>query len=153
VHDLLSVALVHALQREHALARAPRLRDAHAHRARARLRRLDPLALLERLDPAPYLARLRRLVAEALDEPLDVCDLALVVSLAREQVSEPFLARLLIAVEAALEHHERSALELGHARRVAAQERAVVGDHDRAAAIFGERLLEPLDRREIEVVG
>ena len=48
---------------------------------------------------------------------------------------------------------ESAAGELGDAVHVAAQEGAVVRDHDDRAAVAVEKALEPLDRGQVEVVG
>src|SRR5690606_10040725 len=67
------------LELEHDAAGALRLAEAEAERAVVARLALDPLHLLELLDPRLDLARLRRLVAEALDEALHPRDLALLL--------------------------------------------------------------------------
>src|SRR5207253_8467921 len=67
VHHSRAVLLRHARHLHHVLARARRLAELEALLDEA-ARRLDALDLVELLDPALHLRRLRRLRAEALDE-------------------------------------------------------------------------------------
>jgi len=112
--------------------------------------RLDPLDLLE---PRLRLPRLRRLVAEALDEPLHSRDLGL---LALDRLAERDLACRLLGppgVPRAGEVATAACLELEHRGPDRLEEPAVVGDEDDGGVEIGQITLEPLERGDVEVVG
>ena len=73
IDDVVAVGLVHARQRRHAPARARRLGELEVDPARG-AGQLDALDLGQHLHAALHLPGLGRLVAEALDEPLDLLD-------------------------------------------------------------------------------
>src|ERR1019366_3072515 len=94
----------------------------------------------------------RSLRAEAVDEPLQVGDLALLVL---EGGGLLLLARLLldkVVVVVAGVAAERAASHLEYPRAESVQERPVMGDDAQAAGVSGEVVLEPEQRLQIEVV-
>ena len=114
---------------------------------------LDALDLVELLDARLGLARLGRLVAEALDEALHALDLGLLLL---DRPAERHLARGLLAaprVPGAVEEARAAGLELEHRGADRLQEPAVVGDEDDGRVEVEQRLLEPLERLDVEVVG
>ncbi len=125
-----------------------RLRRSRSSRLRALA--LDPLDLLE---PRLRLSRLRRLVAEALDEVLHAGDLRL---LAVDRLAERDLARRLLlapGVPGAGEEAGPPRFELEDRGAHRLQEPAVVGnEHDRCVEV-DEVALQPLERGDVEVVG
>ena len=116
---------------------------------------LDALDLRELLHARLRLARLRGLVAEALDEPLHARDLGL---LRVDRLAERDLARGLLAAPLVPGAGEEARAggrppQLEHRRADGLQEPAVVRDeHDRRVEL-DERLLEPLERLDVEMVG
>jgi len=111
------------------------------------------LGLLDLLDPRLRLPRLRRLVAEALDEALHPLDLGL---LALDRLAEGDLTRrLLLAPSVPGPSEEAGALrlQLQHRGPNRLQEPAVVGDEDDRGVEVDEVGLEPLQRGDVEVVG
>ena len=86
-HRLAVVAGGGVLEDEHRVGAARKLAEVEVER-RVDVRRRDPLHPLERLQPALRLARLGRLRAEAVDERLEVRDLALLPGVERLLVRE-----------------------------------------------------------------
>jgi hypothetical protein len=112
----------------------------------------DPLHLVELLDPRLRLAGLRGLVAEALDEALHARDLRLLLL---DRAPQRDLARRLLAAPVgpgAVEEARAPGLELEDGRADRLQEPAVVSDHRDGGVEADERLLEPLERLDVEVV-
>ena len=114
---------------------------------------LDALDLRQLLHARLRLFGLRRLVAEALDEALHALDLRLLLV---DRLALRDLARGLLAapvVPAAGEEARAAGLQLEHGGADGLQEPAVVGDqHDRGVEAR-QRLLQPLQRLDVEVVG
>ena len=115
---------------EHHAAGALRGGEAEAERAVVARVALDALHLLQALDARLGLARLGRLVAEALDEALHAGDLALLLldrlaqrDLARRQLAAP-------GVPGTREEARPARLQLEHRGADRLQEPAVVGDED-----------------------
>ncbi len=147
----------------HLDATVEQLEDHPARALGRRERELQPLAVprvaLDALDLREFLhARLRlfglrRLVAEALDEPLHALDLRLLLV---DRLAERHLARGLLAaplMPGAGEEARAAGLELEHGGADGLQEPAVVRhQHDRRVEV-DERLLEPLQRLDVQVVG
>jgi len=144
---------VDSLEAQDGVAGPRRRRDAQARTRRPLRRELHTLEPLQHLDAALHLARLRGLEAETLDEALGLGDATLLVALRRHELLAALLLLPEEAVVVTLVEAEVPRLELRHAPHVATQEAAVVGDHHHRPAELGERLLEPLDRGEIQVVG
>ena len=110
------------------------------------------LQLLDLLQLRLRLARLRRLVAEPLDEALEPREL---LGLALRRLRLVQVARRLLAppdVPRAGEVDRLAALELEHRRRHRLEEPAVVRDEDHAGVDRLQHLLEPLERLDVEVV-
>ena len=114
---------------------------------------LHALQSIQGLDPALHHPGLAGLVSKAIDQALGLGDPAILVSLLRESLLAAFVLLVQVAIVVAWIHREASEFQLGHDRGVAPKERAVVGDHHDATAELPKGGLEPLDRREIEVVG
>ena len=110
------------------------------------------LLLLDLFDPRLRLARLRRLVAEALDEALHPLDLRL---LALDRLAEGDLARRLLlapGVPGAGEEARPLCLQLQHRGADRLEEPAVVGDEDDGGVELDQVLLQPLERGDVEMV-
>src|SRR6185503_4073308 len=129
---------------------ARRRREAEADRLPA-ARGFDALDLLESLHARLNLARLGRLVAEALDEPLDARDLPRLLGGLLLERRLPRLARLEVVVVAAGELGELPAIELDDAAHHPVQEVPVVRDDDERPLPPREEALEPVHRLEVEV--
>jgi hypothetical protein len=119
----------------------------------ARLR-LDPVALdlLDHLQARLRLARLRRLVAEALDEALHPLDLGL---LALDRLATGDLPRRLLLAPGVPGPGEEAAalgLDLQHRGPDRLEEPAVVSDEDDGRVEVDEVALQPLQRGDVEVV-
>ena len=140
------------LEVEHHSPGALRAAELEAERAVVRGIALDPLHLVELLHPRLRLARLGRLVAEALDEALHAGDLRLLLL---DLLAELHLARRRLApprVPGAREETRAPGLELEHRRANRLEEPAVVGHEDHGRVEVGQVLLEPLEGRDVEVV-
>jgi hypothetical protein len=87
-----AVLLPRALQLEDRASAARRLGQPDLQRALVAVGRRQALDLLELLHPALHERRLRRLVAEAVDERLDPLDLRLLVLVRLSRLLEPLLA-------------------------------------------------------------
>ncbi len=142
-----------ALQLEHHPPRALRVGEGERQLARVPRVALDPVHLLQPLDARLRLARLGRLRAEALDEPLQPRDLRLL--LLDRPAERQLPRRLLLAprVPGAGEEPRAPGLELQHRGAHGLEEPAVVRhEHDRRVEAR-QVLLEPLERGDVEVVG
>ena len=96
---------------------------------------------------------LRPLVAKAGDEPLeplDVLGVALLRLRRRERAGRLLASPL---VPGAREEDRAAAFQLEHRRRHRLQEPAVVGDEDHTRVERRERLLEPFEVADVEMVG
>ena len=137
-----TVRLVDAHQASHEPPRARRLRKGEADAPRPPPD-LDALELVQHLDAALHLARLGRLVAEALHETLD---LGHALGLARLALDEEMIIVAHVEGDGAVRH-----LRDGGDHTV--EEIPVVGDDDHAALVRREKSLQPLQRLDVEVVG
>ncbi len=116
-------------------------------------RHLEALDLVEHLDAALHLARLRRLVAEALDEALDLGDaLGLVARAGLQQRAAGLALDQEVVVVAGIDD-ETLGREVGDRRDHPIQEVTVVRDDDHGAVVAGEEVLQPRQGGEVEVVG
>ncbi len=154
VDDVVAVGLLDVFQRDDLQAGARRLREAEIDLLEVLPRLLDG-DFLEALDL--FLLRLgarshRGLGAEAVDEFLEVGDLALLVL----EESGLLLATGVLFVEVVVVvagvFVERAALELEDAVAECVQEFAVVRNDEQATRIARQVVLEPEQRFEIEVV-
>ena len=132
-----------------------RLQELEPERPAAPIGRLDAIRLdaVELLELRLGLPRLRRLVAEALDEPFEPGDLLRLALRLLLLVNRP--GRLLEPphVPRAGKERRASLVELEHCRRDGLQEPAVVRDEDNGGVDCSEHLLQPLERLDVEVVG
>ena len=113
---------------------------------------LDAIDLVHRLDPRLGLARLGRLVAEALHERLHPRDLRLLLV---DRAAERHLARRRLAAPlrpGAGEEPPAARLELEDRGADGLQEPAVVRHHDDRRVEREQGLLQPLERLDVEVV-
>ena len=113
----------------------------------------DAVHLLQHLDTALHLPCLGGLVAEPLDEALDLRYLLLLVlvgGLLALNAFQPLLHILRVAALVVLDVAEG---DLDGAVGDAVEEGAVVGDEDDAAVVVGQVVFQPLDRLDVEVVG
>jgi hypothetical protein len=93
------------------------------------------------------------LIAEALDEPLDLGNALGLVARARLQQLAPCLTLDQEIVVIARVHGEAVGCEVGDRRHHPVQEVAVVRDHHDRAVVAAEEVLEPGQRGKVEVVG
>ena len=116
-------------------------------------RHLDRHDLLEHLDAALHLRRLRRLVAEAVDEHLDARDFFVLLALGLAQRLDARVVLDEVVAVVAEVVGQRAQRQVGDARDDGVEEEAIVRDEDHRVRIGVEVLLEPVARFEIEVVG
>ncbi len=152
VHLHVPVCEVHTGELHHHAAGARRRGEPQAHRAAAARRRFDPLELVQLLDARLHLLRLRVLVAEALDEPLGLCDLPPLVLGGRLR---------LLGAQLALLHERREVPGVGNQERVLdlhdpcrdpVHEVAVVGDEDHRPLVGAEEPLEPDHGLQVQMI-
>jgi hypothetical protein len=118
--------------------------------------RQDHALLLEARDHLALALGLRRLGvlgAEALDEARQLGDALLDLHVAGLDPLAAQLALLQVLREAHRVFGERAEVQLAHLGRHPVEEHAVVRDHDQPAVEVLEIVLEPLHRRQVEVVG
>ncbi len=114
---------------------------------------LDPLDLREFLDPRLRLFGLARLVAEALDEALHTLDLR---SLGVDRLAERDLPCGLLGaplVPRAGKEARATGLELEDGGPDRLEEPAIVGDEKDGCVELDERLLEPFQGLDVQVIG
>ena len=155
VDDVVAISLLHVLERHDLEPGARGLREAEIHALELLHRLLDGV-VLEPLDL--LLLRLGAgghggLGAEAVDELLQMRDLALLVF---EDGGLLRFARLLLRQEIVVVARvamQGAAAQLEHAVAQGVEEGAIMRDHQQAAGIAHEVLLEPEQSLEIEMVG
>ena len=149
------VAEAEVFATEHLYAARRRLREPKPAGLRVALRKDDPLLvdLVDELLAALRLRGLRRLRTEAVDEPLKLLAVVILVLLGGLQVLVPDLALLHVPVEIALVARRSAGIDFDRDVRQRTQEIAVVGDQHQRSLIRLEVLLEPVDGGEVEVVG
>ena len=116
-------------------------------------RDLDRDDLVEHLDPALDLRRLRRLVAEAVDERFHPGDFVVLLLLALAQLFHPRLALAQVGRVVADVVGQRAEADLRDARHDRVEEEAIVRHEDDGVRVLREILFEPVARLEIQVVG
>ena len=146
-----AVGLAHALELEHHPARARGLRELEVDLLPLG-RDLDPLDLVELLDPALDLLGLGGLVAEAVDEDLGLLDLLALPAVRLAQALHPRGVLGDVVRVVAVVVGEGLEPDLGDALDGGVEEVAVVRDEHDRARVVGEVLLEPVARRQVEVV-
>ncbi len=99
------------------------------------------------------LARLRGLVAEALDELLEMLHLLDLLRALLPHALDALLARLQVRGVVALVQVDVPVRHLGHAVDHVVHELAVVAHHDDGALVAAQKAFEPLDAFQIQVVG
>ena len=114
---------------------------------------LGEIHLFEHLDARLDLLGFGGLVAETLDEGLDLGDLALLVGEGGHLRGAPFLHEDDIVGIGGLIVVDAAGGYLDGAGGDVVEESAVVRDEDDGAGIGGEEGLEPLDGDDVEVVG
>jgi len=146
-----AIAFVHLLEAHHVLAGARRRQEIELH-GLAPPWRLDSLDLLQLLDPALYLRGMRGARLEALDEVdflgqhrLLALELGLLLLLAQR-------ALLLIEFIIAGIGRQLTAIDLDHFGNDAVHELAVMRGHEQRALIAFEKLLQPDQAFEVEMV-
>ena len=137
---------------EHHAARAPGLGETDRDGGLVGGRRREALHLFEHLDAALHLPRLRGLVPEALDEPLRLGDLFLLIEVGGPLDLPAFLPFLEVEGIVARVLGDLPVRELGDGGHHAVEEIAVVRDDDDRAGIAFEVAFEPVDAVDVEVV-
>ena len=148
----IAVALGHMLHAERNLSGGRRGREAEGDGA-ALLDDLDAIDLLELLDAALDLLGLGGLGAEAFDELLGLTDGAVLALFLLQNVFEADGAGLDVVVEVAGVDLEAVGVEGCDLGADAVEEVAVVRDENDGSVVAVEEVLEPLDARQVEVVG
>ncbi len=115
-------------------------------------RNLDRHHLIEQLDAALHLRRLRGLVAEAIDEHLDARDFLVLLPLRIPESFEHGVAQLDILAVVADVVGELPQMNVGDPRHDRIEEVAIVRDENHGEGIRAEIFLEPVARLEIEMV-
>ena len=131
IHDLVSIGLVDVGEAGDDPPRARGLGKLEMDSPSARVD-LDPIHLVEHLDPALDLARLRRLIAEAVDEPLDLGHALGLVARARLEERVPGLPLDEKMIVVAGVDGDGAPDQVGDRRHHAVQEVPVVGDEHHA---------------------
>ena len=116
-------------------------------------RYLDRHDLLEHLDPALYLRRLRRLVTKPVDEHLDARDLFVLIAFGLSKLFEHRVALLDVLAVVADVVGQPPQVNVGDPRDDGIEEVTVVRDEDDGVRIGMEIFLEPVACLEIEVIG
>ena len=152
-HAVVAVVLAHVLADDGIVARARAGRELQAQAGGVDLVNLDGHNLFQLLDAALHLYGLGGLVAEALNEVLDVGNFLLLVLVGADLLLAAFGAQLdkgvvghAVVRGAAAGNFQRA---VGHV----VQEGAVVAHQNHGARAAGQELLEPLDALDVEVVG
>ena len=114
---------------------------------------LHHLHLFQQLHAALHLLGLGRLVAEPLDEGLDVADLLLLVLIHLLLVGDALLAPLHVGVVVAFVVLQVAEGDLQGAAADVVQETAVVRYEHQAAPVVLQEGLQPLDGNDVKVVG
>ena len=153
VDAVLAIALDDPREADDHASAARGLREAELDGLGASGRHGDALEALERLDAALDLACLAGLIAEAFDEALGLRHLALLRCSCALELSDPFIALLDEVGVVAHVLGQRSASELGHVVGDGIDEVPIVADQDQAAGVRPEESLQPVDARQVEVVG
>ena len=152
VDDAPAVRLADVLEHGDLIARARRLAEVELHDAPL-LGQLDLLDLVERLDAALHLRRLRRVRLEALDEALFLGEHRLLPRVRGLAVGLAQRALALVEVVVARIERDLAAVDLRDLRDDAVHEVAVVRRHEERAGCGSRETLEPDDRLDVEVVG
>ena len=153
VDDRLAVSLRDVGEADDGAPAALRLREAELHGLDLRRAHLDTVHLVELLDPALDLSRLRLLVAESLDEALQLSDLAALDAGLALEIGDSLVALFdEVGVVADVLGRE-SVVQLDDPVGDLVDEVAVVADQHDRPGVLRQELREPLDRREVEMVG
>ena len=151
---LVAVALGHVLELHHEIGGARRLREVEMDLLLL-LGQHDALGheLVKLLDAVLRLTGLGGLVAELLDELLEVGDLAILLGLGGFELLERRLALLDEGGIVAGVHGELTMLDGGHVVDHAVEEGAVVAHDEDGAVVARKEALEPTDAGKVKVVG
>ena len=151
---MIAVALHEVPGPHHLVAGARRLHEVEVHGLL--LLGNDRQGFLDLLDAAFSLLGLLGLgglVAEAIDEGLEVRDLLQRLGALGPQALQALLAGHQVLRVVALVQVHLAVVDLGHAVHHIVHEGAVVGHHDDRARIAAQKALEPLHRLQIKMVG
>ena len=149
--DVVAVGLVDVRQFEDEAA-ALRTRRKREVDALALGRHLDRHDLVEHLDPALHLRRLRRLIAEPIDERAHPRDLVVLLLL---RLAQPFHLRFALDEIARVRADvvgDRPQRQVRDARDDRVEEEPIVRDENHRVGIRDQELFEPVARVEVEVV-
>ncbi|MCG3121446.1 MAG: hypothetical protein ALAOOOJD_04538 [bacterium] len=129
------------------------MRQTEFHRPRRVVDNLHLFDFLEHLDAALHLPRFRGFVAKPLDEPLGLLDLALLILILRFELFLPRRFFFDVIFEITDERMKLAPADFEDALGDALHENLVVrGQHDRAG-IIEQKIFQPHDGFEIEVIG
>jgi hypothetical protein len=117
------------------------------------LRELDALDLVQFLDTALHLLRLRGLVAKTVDEGFQMLDVLPLVAVGRFKLRAPLLLLFQIALVIAVVDVERLIPYLDDFGHGDVEEVAIVRDKDVAVGIAVQVILQPVARLQIQVIG
>ena len=109
--------------------------------------------LFEHFDPALDLFSLSRLIPESIDEHAYPCDVVILPAFRFTAAGNPLLTFDHVSAVRAGVRGERLHADLGDSRDDAVEKKAVVGDQDDRMWVPDEKLLQPVARFEVEMVG
>ena len=115
-------------------------------------RYLDRHDLLEHLDPALDLGRLRRLITEPVDEHLDARHLFVLLALGLAQRVDALVVFDEVPAVVRVVIGQRPQRQVGDARYNRVEEETVVRDENHRVGIIDEERLEPVARLEVQMV-
>ena len=152
-HQMLSVGLRHLVADEWEVSASRTLREFEVEACCVDVVHLYNLHTFERLHAALHLIGLGGLISELLDESLGLLDFLTLILVGSELLLPPLVAQDDILVVLHLVVVDMSARDFYGAVGHVVDKRTVVADEDDRVGLLLDKLLEPLDGPDVEVVG